>query len=249
MFDWMFSVQGWLSLATLTILEIVLGIDNLVFLSIASQRLPPHQRKFAQRIGLTGALVLRIIMLFMLVWLTRLTYPVITIAGLELSWRDMILIAGGLFLLYKGTMEIHHDMEGGEEEQGGKRSYGASFMGVIAMIMVIDFVFALDSIITAVGMTDVLMVMILANVIAILIMLASATSVSGFIARHPTVKMLALAFILLIGVALIADGLGMHIPREYIYFAIAFSLGVETLNIVAKGRRTRKIDKADIEQP
>jgi len=247
MFDWIFSIQGWLSLATLTILEIVLGIDNLVFLSIASQRLPPEQRKLAQRIGLAGALVLRIIMLFMLVWLTKLTYPVVTIAGLELSWRDMILIAGGLFLLYKGTMEIHHDVEGGEE--GPKRSYGASFMSVIAMIMVIDFVFALDSIITAVGMTDVLMIMILANVIAILIMLASATSVSGFIARHPTVKMLALAFILLIGVALIADGLGMHIPREYIYFAIAFSLAVESLNIFAKSRRSRKIDKTDIEQP
>lgn len=248
MFDWMFSVQGWLSLATLTILEIVLGIDNLVFLSIASQRLPPEQRKLAQRIGLAGALVLRIIMLFMLVWLTKLTYPVLSIAGLDFSWRDMILIAGGLFLLYKGTMEIHHDVEGGETEDA-KRSFGSSFMGVIALIMVIDFVFALDSIITAVGMTDVLMVMILANVIAILIMLASATAVSGFIARHPTVKMLALAFILLIGVALIADGLGMHIPREYIYFAIAFSLAVETLNIVAKGRRERKIDKADIEQP
>lgn len=247
MFDWIFSVQGWLSLATLTILEIVLGIDNLVFLSIASQRLPPEQRKLAQRIGLSGALVLRIIMLFMLVWLTKLTYPVVTIGEFDLSWRDIILIAGGLFLLYKGTMEIHHDMEGGEEA-GSQRSFGASFMGVIAMIMVIDFVFALDSIITAVGMTDVLMVMILANVIAILIMLISATTVSGFIARHPTVKMLALAFILLIGVALVADGLGMHIPREYIYFAIAFSLGVETLNIIAKSRRSRSVDKADIEQ-
>jgi len=246
MFDWIFSVQGWLSLATLTILEIVLGIDNLVFLSIASQRLPPEQRKLAQRIGLTGALVLRIIMLFMLVWLTKLTYPVVTIGEFDLSWRDIILIAGGLFLLYKGTMEIHHDMEGGVDSP--QRSFGSSFMGVIAMIMVIDFVFALDSIITAVGMTDVLMIMILANVIAIIIMLVSATTVSGFIARHPTVKMLALAFILLIGVALVADGLGMHIPREYIYFAIAFSLTVETLNILAKGRRSRKVDKADIEQ-
>jgi len=173
----------------------------------------------------------------MLVWLIRLTYPVLSLAGFDLSWRDIILILGGVFLLYKGTREIHDEVEGGEE--GPRRAYSASFIGVIALIMVIDFVFALDSIITAVGMTDVLAVMILANVFAVIIMLVAAAPVSGFIARHPTVKMLALAFILLIGVALIGDGLGMHIPRPYIYFAIAFSLAVETLNTVVRARRRR----------
>jgi predicted tellurium resistance membrane protein TerC len=249
MFEWLFTVEGWMSLLTLTILEIVLGIDNLVFLSIASQRLPPHQRPIAQKIGLLGALGLRIAMLALLVWITKLTYPVFAIGSFEFSWRDIILILGGLFLLYKGTAEIHEEMEGGEE--GPKQGYASSFFGVIALIMVIDFVFALDSIITAVGMTTFLPVMIAANVIAIVVMLMSARGVSDFIAKHPTVKMLALAFILLIGVALVADGLGMHIPREYIYFAIAFSLSVETLNILVKSKRQRlsKIDKTDVEQP
>jgi predicted tellurium resistance membrane protein TerC len=250
MFDWLFTIEGWMSLLTLTILEIVLGIDNLVFLSIASQRLPPAQRPIAQKIGLLGALGLRIAMLALLVWITKLTYPVFSIGSFELSWRDIILILGGLFLLYKGTAEIHEEMEGNGEE-GPKQGYSANFFSVIALIMVIDFVFALDSIITAVGMTTFLPVMIIANVIAIAIMMLSARGVSDFIARHPTVKMLALAFILLIGVALVADGLGMHIPREYIYFAIAFSLSVETLNILAKSRRKRlsKIEKTDVEQP
>jgi predicted tellurium resistance membrane protein TerC len=235
MFDWLFTIEGWLSLATLTVLEIVLGIDNLVFLTIASQRLPPERRLLAQRIGLTGALVLRIFMLATLVWLIRLTDPVLTIGDLALSWRDIILIVGGLFLLYKGTREIHSEVEGNGET--ARETAAASFIGVIAIIMVIDFVFALDSIITAVGMTTILPVMIAANVIAILVMMLAAKPIGGFIARHPTVKMLALAFILLVGIALIADGFGMHIPRAYIYFAIAFSLGVETLNIIVKSRR------------
>jgi predicted tellurium resistance membrane protein TerC len=246
MFDWIFTIEGWLSLATLTVLEIVLGIDNLVFLSIASQKLTPERRKTAQRIGLAGALILRIAMLSMLVWLIRLTYPVLSLAGFELSWRDIILILGGVFLLYKGTREIHDEVEGGEE--GPRRAYSANFIGVIALIMVIDFVFALDSIITAVGMTDVLAVMILANVFAVIIMLVAAAPVSGFIARHPTVKMLALAFILLIGVALIGDGLGMHIPRPYIYFAIAFSLAVEALNTVVRARRRRNAIPPDADE-
>lgn len=238
MFDWLFTFQGWMSLATLTLLEIVLGIDNLIFLSIASQRLPKEQRAAAQRIGLMGALGLRIAMLFGLVWLTQLTKPVISVAGIDFSWRDIVLIAGGLFLLYKGTTEIHSDLEGDGDEEGS-RPAASSFLSVIALIMVIDFVFALDSIITAVGMTTFLPVMILANVIAIIVMLMAATPVSGFIAEHPTVKMLALAFILLIGVALVADGFHQHIPREYIYFAIAFSVGVETLNLIARNRRRR----------
>jgi predicted tellurium resistance membrane protein TerC len=249
MFEWLFTVEGWMSLLTLTILEIVLGIDNLVFLSIASQKLRRAERPVAQKIGLLGALALRILMLALLVWITKLTYPVFSLWGLDLSWRDIILIGGGLFLLYKGTAEIHEEMEGGEE--GPQSSYSANFFGVIALIMVIDFVFALDSIITAVGMTTFLPVMIAANVIAIGVMMLAARPIGDFIARHPTIKMLALAFILLIGVALVADGLGMHIPREYIYFAIAFSLAVETLNILAKSKRQRlsKIDKTDVEQP
>jgi predicted tellurium resistance membrane protein TerC len=249
MFDWLFTFEGWLSLATLTVLEIVLGIDNLVFLSIATQRLPPQQRSKAQRMGLAGALVLRIAMLSVLVWLTRLTQPVVTLGAFEFSWRDMILIAGGVFLLYKGTAEIHQDLEGGEE--GPQRSYTSSFIGVIAMVMVIDFIFALDSIITAVGMTNFLPVMIAANVFAIAVMMLAAKPIGDFIDAHPTVKMLALAFILLIGVALVADGFGQHIPRAYIYFAIAFSIAVESLNLAARARRKKRvaIDKTDIEQP
>jgi predicted tellurium resistance membrane protein TerC len=238
MFEWLFTIEGWVSLATLTVLEIVLGIDNLVFLSIASRKLPADRRPIAQKLGLAGALVLRIIMLAMLAWLIRLTEPVLAIGDLVFSWRDIILICGGLFLLYKGTLEIHSELEGGDEAR--RETAAASFLGVIALIMVIDFVFALDSIITAVGMTSFLPIMIGANVIAILVMMLAANPIGRFIDRHPTVKMLALAFILLVGVALIGDGFGMHIPRAYIYFAIAFSLAVETLNIVAKSRRQRK---------
>jgi predicted tellurium resistance membrane protein TerC len=234
MFDWIYTIEGWLSLVTLTALEIVLGIDNLVFLTIASQRLPAERRPLAQKIGLGGALVLRIVMLALLVWITRLTQPVFSAVGLEFSWRDIILIAGGLFLLYKGTHEIHSEVE--RQEESTKEPRAASFFGVIALIMVIDFVFALDSIITAVGMTTVLPVMIAANVIAILVMMLAAAPIGGFIERHPTVKMLALAFILLVGVALIADGFGMHIPRGYIYFAIAFSIAVEFLNMLVRRR-------------
>lgn len=236
MFDWIFTFEGWLGLATLTLLEIVLGIDNLVFLSIASQRLPKHQQARAQRIGLMGALVLRIVLLSMLVWITKLTHPIANIYGFELTWRDVILLLGGLFLLYKGTIEIHREIEGENGEHGPKGG-GSSFMSVIALIMVIDFVFALDSIITAVGMTDHLFIMIAANVIAIGLMLAAATPVSGFIQRHPTVKVLALAFILLVGVALVGDGLHFHIPRGYIYFAIAFSIGVEFVNMLIRRRK------------
>lgn len=235
---WMFTIDGWISLVTLTFLEIVLGIDNLVFLSIASGKLPPHQRPSAQKIGLFGALILRIAMLALLVWLTKLNTPVFTLLGVTFTWAGLIFIAGGGFLLYKGTMEIHQEMEGGHE--GPEEAKTASYMGVIMMIMVIDFVFALDSIITAVGLTQFLPVMILANVIAILVMLMAAAPISGFIDRHPTVKMLALAFIMLIGMVLIADGLNIHIPRGFIYFAIAFSLAVETLNILVKARNARR---------
>lgn len=236
--SWALTLDGWISLLTLTFLEIVLGIDNLVFLSIASQQLPPHQRPKAQRIGLGGALVLRILMLSMLVWLTQLRTPFMNINGFDLAYSDVIFIAGGLFLLWKGTAEIHQEVEGGSE--GPRKPHAASFAGVIFMIMVIDFIFALDSIITAVGLSTFLPVMILANVIAIGVMLMAAQPIGRFIEEHPTVKMLALAFILLIGVALIADGLHMHIPRGFIYFAIAFSLGVEVLNFFVRRSRQRR---------
>lgn len=237
--EWALTLDGWISLVTLTFLEIVLGIDNLVFLSIASQRLPVHQRPGAQRIGLLGALVLRVVMLVLLVWLTKLDTTAFTLFGISFTWSGLIFIAGGGFLLYKGTMEIHAEMEGGDEAREDK-SRPANFLAVIMLIMVIDFVFALDSIITAVGLSQFLPVMILANVIAILVMLLAAGPISGFIDRHPTVKMLALAFIMLIGMALVADGLHIHIPRGFIYFAIAFSLSVETLNILVKRRRARR---------
>lgn len=241
-YGWALTADGWISLLTLTFLEIVLGIDNLVFLTIASQRLPKEQRPLARRIGLSGALVLRILMLLTLVWLTRLRTPAFSAFGLELSWSDLIFLAGGAFLLWKGTGEIHHEMEGKAEDEAdiAAAKGKASFAGVIFMIMVIDFVFALDSIITAVGLSQFIPVMIIANIIAIVVMLAAADPIGRFIEKHPTVKMLALAFILLVGVALIADGLHIHIPRGFIYFAIAFSLGVETLNILAKARREKR---------
>jgi len=242
-YAWIFTFDGWISLFTLSFLEIILGIDNLVFLSIASQRLPKQQRARAQRIGLSGALLLRVAMLSMLVWLTKLKTPIVSYGDFTLTWSDVIFILGGVFLLWKGTTEIHQEVEGGSE--GPKQAYAASFIGVIAIIMVIDFVFALDSIITAVGLSQFLPVMILANVVAIAVMLAAARPVGDFIQDHPTVKMLALAFILLVGIALVADGLHIHIPRGFIYFAIAFSLAVETLNMLVRNRSTAKTPRKE----
>lgn len=244
MLDWMFTIDGWIGLATLTLLEIVLGIDNLVFLTIAASKLPREQRAKAQKIGLMGALVLRILMLAMLVWLTKLLTPIATFGDFVLTWRDVVLLLGGLFLLWKGTAEIHQEVEGGTE--GPQEARATSFAGVIGVIMVLDFIFALDSIVTAVGLTDILPIMILANVVAIIIMIVSARTIGDFIDRHPTIKMLALAFILLVGVALIADGMHFHIPREYIYFAIAFSLGVEALNMLVRNRNSGAVaDKSE----
>jgi predicted tellurium resistance membrane protein TerC len=237
-YAWIFTVDGWISLITLSFLEIILGIDNLVFLTIASQRLPKHRRAEAQRIGLSGALILRIVMLCTLVWLTKLKTPITSFGEFTLTWSDVIFIAGGVFLLWKGTTEIHQEVEGGTE--GPQKLRASSFFGVISVIMVIDFVFALDSIITAVGLSQFLPVMILANVIAIIVMLSAARPVGDFIEQHPTVKMLALAFILLIGLALVADGVHMHIPRGFIYFAIAFSLTVEFLNMLVRNRSAAK---------
>ena len=246
-YAWIFTIEGWISLITLSFLEIILGIDNLVFLTIASQRLPKNRRAKAQRIGLGGALVLRIAMLSTLVWLTKLKTPITSIGNFTITWSDVIFIAGGLFLLWKGTTEIHQEVEGGLE--GPQKVRVSSFFGVISVIMVIDFVFALDSIITAVGLSQFLPVMILANVVAIAVMLLAARPVGDFIEQHPTVKMLALAFILLVGVALIADGVHMHIQRGFIYFAIAFSLGVEFLNYMVRKRATKHHGKAKTARP
>ncbi len=234
--EWLFNIEIWASLVTLTVMEIVLGIDNLVFLTIAASKLPEHKRLPVQRLGLAAALVMRIIFLAAVVWITKLTLPVFAIGDHTVSWRDLILLGGGLFLLWKGTQEIHQEVEGGQE---GRLARAATGVGaVIVQIMVLDLVFSLDSIITAIGLTDILWVMIVAVTIAIAVMMFAARPVGRFIEEHPSTKILALSFLILIGAALVAEGLHFHIPRGYIYFAIAFSLGVEALNLIAARRRS-----------
>lgn len=238
MLDWIANPDIWASLLTLTFLEIVLGIDNIIFLSIITERVAEHRRLLAQRLGLALALFGRIALLAGLVWLTKLTAPLFEVFELAVSWRDIILMAGGLFLLAKATSEIHHTVEGAGPEAGGKQAV-TSFAMAIVQILAIDLVFSLDSVITAVGMTDHLPVMVAAVVVAIAVMMFAATPISGFIRRHPTTKMLALSFLLLIGVALVADALHFHVPRGYLYFAIAFSLMVELLNLAASRKRKK----------
>ncbi len=233
--EWMTDPAIWASLLTLTVMEIVLGIDNIVFISVIVGRLEAAQAKRARQIGLALALIFRIILLSMLTLLIGLTEPVFTVFGEGVSWRDIILLAGGLFLLIKGTHEIHKEIEG--DEEGTEQSAGRSFMAVIAQIIGIDLVFSVDSIITAIGMAEHIGVMVAAVVIAMICMYVASGTIAAFIREHPTTKMLALAFLLLIGVALVADGLGFHIPRGYIYFAMAFSAGVEMINVVAKSKR------------
>ena len=238
--DYLLSGELWAALLTLTALEIVLGIDNLVFLSITSGKLPKEQRAKAQRIGLGLALIMRILLLASAVWLASLREPVFAVFDHVVSWRDIILLGGGLFLLVKGTQEIHQEVEGnGHDGLTVAKTGKAVFSVVIMQIVALDLVFSLDSVITAIGMTDNLPVMVVAVCIAILVMLFAADSVSRFIHDHPTTKMLALAFLLLIGVALIADGLHFHIPRGYLYFAIAFSLLVEVLNLTVSVRSAK----------
>jgi predicted tellurium resistance membrane protein TerC len=226
---WLAQPETWVALATLTALELVLGIDNIVFISILSGRLPHEQRASARRVGLALALGMRILLLLTLAWIVRLTAPLFTVLGNEISGRDLILLGGGLFLLAKGTHEIHAKLEG----ETGERALPAapSYAGVLAQIALLDVVFSLDSVITAVGMANRIEVMVAAVVLAVLLMLVAATPVSEFVERHPTVKMLALSFLILIGVTLIADGLDHHVPKGYVYFAMAFSFGVEMLNL------------------
>jgi predicted tellurium resistance membrane protein TerC len=237
MLDFLLDPQIWVALLTLTVLEIVLGIDNLVFLAITSERLPPHQRASARRIGLAAALLLRVGLLMTLSFIAAMTTPIVTVSGFAVSWRDVVLGLGGLYLLYKGVIEIHETVEGGGEMSTRPP---ASYAAVITQIMVLDLVFSLDSIITAVGMTNDIPVMVAAIVIAILVMMFAAGPVSGFINKHPTVKMLALAFLVLVGTALIADAAHFHIPRGYLYFAIAFSILVESLNLWMRTRQERR---------
>ena len=237
--DWIFNTEIWIALITLSTLEIVLGVDNLVFISIAVSRLPPERRSSARRFGLALACITRIMLLMTLAWLARMSEPLFTLYGNELSVRDLILIGGGLFLLIKGTMEIHESVEGGSEESSGGTAY-AAFGMVIAQIAVIDIVFSLDSVITAVGLVDDIPVMVAAIVFAVIVMLIASDPIGEFIDRHPTIKMLALAFLILVGVALIADGFAFHIPRAYLYFAMAFSGGVEALNLLARRRQKLK---------
>ncbi len=232
--EWIYDPGAWIALATLTALELVLGIDNVIFISILAGKLPPAQQPRARRVGLALAMLMRIALLLSLAWIIRLTAPLFTVLGQPISGRDLILLAGGLFLLAKSTYEIHDKLEGAEH-QVSVASH-PSFRGVIIQIMLLDIVFSLDSVITAVGMVQQIPVMVAAVVIAVVLMMAFAGPVSDFVERHPTVKMLALSFLLLIGVALIADGLGLHIPRGYIYFAMGFSVMVEMLNLRLRRR-------------
>src|SRR5689334_2917444 len=238
--DWLTDPHAWASFITLSAMEVVLGIDNVVFISLLVSRLPAERRLMARRIGLSLALVFRVVMLGGIAWMIHLTTPIFSIAGYDFSWRDLILIAGGLFLLVKGTREMHHDIEGGEEEEGSTGARVVDSMGsAIVQIAVIDLVFSIDSIITAVGMAEHVEIMIAAVAVAILVMYFASEPVAAFIERHPTTKMLALSFLLLIGAALIADGFHFHIPRGYIYFAMAFAAGVEVVNVIAMRRRQR----------
>ncbi len=241
--DWLADPQAWIALATLTTLEIVLGIDNIVFISILAGRLPEAQRDRARKLGLFLAMGLRILLLMSLSWLVSLTAPWFTVLGEEISGRDLILLIGGLFLLAKATYEIHHKIEG-EHEDGSVGKAAATFGSVLLQILVLDLVFSLDSVITAVGMANELGVMVTAVVLAVVVMLFSVNLVSTFIDAHPTVKILALSFLLLIGMALVADGLDLHIPKGYIYFAMAFSIFVEMLNLKVRRRRATKSAEA-----
>ena len=226
--EWLFNPQALIALAMLTALEIVLGIDNIVFISILASRLPEGQRQRARVVGLALAMLSRIALLFSLTWVMRLTRPLFSAMGQEISGRDIILLAGGLFLLTKSTFEIHESLEAPEIKKPGRS--GRKFLFVIIQIMVLDIIFSLDSVITAIGMVRQVGIMVLAIVIAVVIMMLSVNGISRFVESHPTIKMLALSFLILIGVSLIAEGLNFHIPKGYIYFAVAFSVFVEFLN-------------------
>jgi len=239
MFEWINTPEAWVALLTLTVLEIVLGIDNIIFIAILSERVKEAQRARARRVGLTIAIATRIMLLFSLAWIMRLTDPLFTILDHEISGRDLILITGGIFLLFKSTREIHHKLEGEHHERstGDHLSFGA----VVLQIALLDIVFSLDSVITAVGVADHLSVMVIAVLIAGFLMIVSAEGVSGFVSAHPSVKVLALSFLLLIGMSLVAEGMGQHIPKGYVYFAMGFSVFVEMINLRASRSRPEPV--------
>lgn len=237
--EWIAQPEAWLALVTLTAMEIVLGIDNIVFISIFVGRLPPEQRRRARLIGLGFAMLARIALLFMLSWIMRLSTDLITVFGYGFSGRDLLLIGGGLFLLAKSTLEIHAMVEGEHQEQAGAVRH--AFALVLLQIVLIDIVFSLDSVITAVGMAQHIEVMVIAVMIAIGVMMVASGAISRFVEANPTVKMLALSFLVLIGVALIADGLELHIPKGYIYFAMFYALSVELLNMTLRGRKAKQV--------
>jgi predicted tellurium resistance membrane protein TerC len=244
MFDWIADPNAWVALATLTALEIVLGVDNIIFISILVGRLPPEKRDLARRLGLSLAMGSRILLLLSLAWIMRLTEPLFSVFGQDVSGRDLILIGGGLFLLWKSVHEIHNSLEG-DDDVGNDGNTGAavraSFAGVLVQIAIIDIVFSLDSVITAVGLADDIMVMVIAIVAAVAVMMFAAKPIGEFVDAHPTIKILALAFLVLVGVTLIGEGFGAHLPKGYIYFAMAFSFAVEMINI-----RMRKRLKAPV---
>jgi predicted tellurium resistance membrane protein TerC len=237
--------QAWIALATLTALELVLGIDNIIFISILVDKLPPAEQRRARMLGLFLAMFMRVGLLLVLAWIIGLVEPLFTVLGQEISGRDLILIGGGLFLIWKSTGEIHSAFEG--EGEAVKATARASFVAVIAQIMVVDMVFSLDSIITAVGMVDRVEVMIAAVVASVALMMVFAGAIGRFVSRHPTIKMLALAFLVVVGVVLIAEGFDQHVPKGYIYFAMAFSVCVEMLNIRMRGRAAPKVGPGYVE--
>ncbi|MES1990454.1 MAG: TerC family protein [Pseudomonadota bacterium] len=230
------SPENWASLITLTVLEIVLGVDNIIFLAILASRLPKDKQKLGRRLGLVAALVTRLGLLFSVAWIVTLSEPIITIAGLGISWRDIMLLVGGLFLIAKSTLEIHAEVEGKHDSEDGNVVKATLWM-VVCQIAIIDIVFSLDTVMTAVGMSDHFPIMAFAVLAAVVVMIFAAEPVAAFVDKHPTVKMLALSFLILIGVSLVADALDFHIPKAYLYFAVAFSIGVESLNLWAKGRK------------
>jgi predicted tellurium resistance membrane protein TerC len=251
--DWITNPEIWIALATLTFLEIVLGVDNIIFISILSGKLPAGQQPKARRVGLLGAMITRVLLLFSLAWIVKLTAPLFTALGHPISGRDLILIGGGLFLLGKSTVEIHDRLEG--EEGHASSRVAATFASVIVQIMLLDIVFSLDSVITAVGMVDELWVMIAAVIMSVAIMMVAAEPISAFVHRHPTVKMLALSFLLLIGLSLLLEGFGQHIPKGYVYFAMGFSVFVEMINLRVRAKavpvhlRDAYVEESDADTP
>ncbi len=239
--EFLLDINLWSAFLTLTVLEIVLGIDNIIFLTLMVNRLPEKQRAFARQFGLLAAMGTRVLLLFSITWVARLTTPLFSVMGHEVSGRDLVLLLGGLFLIYKAVIEIHASLEG-EEEEAAPSAKSSTFAMVIVQIAIIDIIFSLDSVITAIGLADELYIMVAAVVVAIGVMMFAAKSIGEFVEEHPTVKMLALAFLVLVGVVLVAEGLGHHMPKGYLYFAIAFSLAVEFLNLRAKKKARKAVE-------